>query len=223
MNIGRLHVLTDFFYQQRLGHADLVQAVVEGGADTIQFRQKHGLLRHKYVEAAAAAAVCREAGVTYLVDDHIDIALLVGANGIHLGQEDIPIDVARRLLGPDMLIGGTVSSVAQAVRAWKDGADYLGFGPVFETYSKASPEKVRGVDALAAVVEAVPIPVVAIAGITKERVREALEAGAHGVAVMTAITTAPDPGERTAAFRREIDGWLADSGKGPSEGDGAQP
>lgn len=206
--IGRLHVLTDFYFQQRYGHAELARLVIAGGADTVQFRQKFGGIRHKLYEARRTAAVCREAGVPLIIDDHIDIALAVEADGVHLGQEDFPVAEARRILGPDYIIGATATTVEQAVEAWQAGADYIGFGPVFPTASKANPASVKGIEGLRAVCQAVPIPVIAIAGITVQRVRPVLEAGAHGVAVMSAITTAPDPQAATAQFRMEIESVL---------------
>ncbi|MDX1532470.1 MAG: thiamine phosphate synthase [Rhodothermales bacterium] len=204
MKIGRLHVLTDFLFQQRRSHADLAEAALAGGADTVQFRQKEGALRDKLVEAERTAAVCRRHGAPLLIDDHLDLMLAVGADGVHLGQEDLPVAVARRVLGSDAVIGATVTTVAQAREAEAAGASYLGFGPVYTTHSKRNPAAVKGLDGLAAVCRAVALPVVGIAGITPERVRPVLEAGAHGVAVMTAITTADEPAAAAAAFRAAI-------------------
>lgn len=212
MDIGRLHVLTDFLFQQRYSHAEIAELAIAGGADTIQFRQKAGSLRAKLREAQRVAEVCRDGGVPLLIDDHVDLALAVGAQGVHLGQEDLPVAAARRVLGPAAIVGATVTDVAQAREAEAAGASYLGFGPVFPTHSKRNPASVKGLEGLAAVCGAVSIPVIAIAGITPERVRPVLEAGAHGVAVMTAITTADAPAEAAAAFRQEIDAALAATG-----------
>lgn len=208
--MGRLHVLTDFVFQQRFSHAELATQAVAGGADVIQFRQKSGTLRNRLHAAIETAAACRAAGIPLLVNDTLDLALAVEAAGVHLGQDDLPVEVARRILGVDAIIGATVTNVAQARAAEAAGASYLGFGPVFETRSKRNPASVKGIEGLATVCAAVTIPVVGIAGITPERVRPVLETGAHGIAVMTAITTAPDPMAATAAFRAEIDVWLAE-------------
>lgn len=205
MPIGRLHVLTDYHFQQRFSHAELARLAIAGGADTIQFRQKTGTIRHQLHQAEATAACCREAGCTLLIDDDVALALATGADGVHLGQTDLPVPVARRLLGSDATIGATASTVDEAVRAWREGADYIGFGPVFPTRSKANPASVKGLHGLRAVCRAVPIPVIAIAGITHARVRDVLAQGAYGVAVMTAVTTAPDPAAATALFRRALD------------------
>ena len=212
MVVGRLHVLTDFVFQQRFSHADLAARAAAGGADAVQFRQKAGSVRDRYAEALRTAEACRAAGVPLLIDDHLDLALAVGAAGVHLGQEDLPVEAARRVLGPDAVIGATVTDVRQARAAEAAGATYLGFGPVFPTRSKRNPASVKGLDGLAAVCGAITIPVIGIAGITPERVASVIEAGAHGVAVMTAVTTAADPQAAAAAFRRALDAALGLSG-----------
>jgi thiamine-phosphate pyrophosphorylase len=205
MPIGHLHVLTDFHFQQRHSHARLAALAIDGGADTIQFRQKSGPLRARLAELEAAAAVCRQRGVPLLVDDHVDLALAVGASGVHLGENDLPVDAARRILGASAIIGATASTADEARRAEDAGASYVGFGPVFPTLSKANPKPVRGLRGLEAACAAVDIPVIAIAGIDASRVREVLAAGAHGVAVMTAVTTAADVIAATRALREAID------------------
>ncbi len=209
MSIGRLHVLTDFHFQQRYSHAELARLAIEGGADTIQFRQKTGGIRHVLHEARLVREVCRSRGVPLLIDDHVDVMLAVGAEGVHLGQTDLPIDVARSILGPEAIIGATATTRAQAEAACEAGASYIGFGPVFPTSSKARVDSVKGLDGLEEVCRSVPIPVIAIAGITPQRVRPVLQAGAHGIAVMTAITLADRPDQMTARFRRILDAALA--------------
>ncbi len=209
MRIGRLHVITDFYFQQRYSHAELAELAIGGGADTIQFRQKHGLIRHKLREARKTALICGRHRVPLIVDDHIDITMAINADGVHLGQLDFPVKEARQILGNEIIIGATANTLEQALEAQQAGASYIGFGPVFPSHSKPQPAPLRSLDDLARVCDAVRIPVIAISGITPERVRPVLEAGAYGVAVMTAITTADDPLEATAAFRQEIDSWLA--------------
>lgn len=203
-SIGRLHILTDFFFQQQYSHAELAALAIRGGADTIQFRDKSRWIRHKLHEARGTARICREAGVPCIVDDHADLALVVGAAGVHLGQEDLPIDAARSILGPDFIIGATVRTVDEAKEAADHGADYLGFGPVYSTRSKANPASVRGLWMLEEVCRVVPVPVIAIAGITRSRIPEVFAAGAHGVAVLSEVCTAPDPEAAARALREEI-------------------
>ena len=205
MALGRLHVLTDYHFQQRFSHAALAHMTIDGGADVIQFRQKHGGIRHRLREARKAAEVCASAGCPLIVNDALDLALAVDATGVHLGQEDLPISTARELLGQDRIIGATATTSDQAIRAWKDGATYVGFGPVYTTGSKSNPAATKGLSGLRTASEAVSIPIIAIAGITAERVPEVIAAGAYGVAVMTAVTTAEDPTEATAAIRRALD------------------
>ena len=204
-DIGRLHVLTDFYLQQHFSHADLARLAIAGGADLIQFRQKRGGIRNKLIEAKKVQAVCAEAGVPLVVNDHLDIAQAIDADGVHLGQDDLPIEDARRVLGPDAIIGATATKSSQAVKAYKAGADYIGFGPVFATQSKFNRSSVKGLAGLRGSSGAVPIPVIGIAGITSERIGPALEAGAHGVAVLSAVATAADPEGATARIRTAID------------------
>lgn len=209
--IGRFHVLTDYHFQQRFSHAELALLAIEGGADTIQFRQKTGGIRHVLAQAVETAEMCRRSDVPVLIDDRIEVALACGAAGVHLGQDDLPIPVARRLLGPDAVIGGTATTVDQALRAQDEGADYVGFGPVFQTTSKRNPASVKGLSTLASVCSSVEIPVVAIGGITAGRVERVMEAGAFGVAVMTGVTTADDPAAAARDIRRAVDRCLSTS------------
>lgn len=211
MALGRLHVLTDYHFQQRFSHAELCELAIRGGADTMQFRQKFGGLRHRLHEARKASAACADRGTTFIVNDSLDIALAVQANGIHLGQTDFPAAEVRRLVPEDFIVGVTASSVHEAKRAWRDGATYVGFGPVFSTASKANPEETKGLDGLAAVCAAVPIPIIAIAGITADRVAAVIESGAYGVAVMTAVTNAEDPEQATRNIREVLDRAVAGS------------
>ena len=210
-DIGRLHVLTDFHLQQQHAHAEIARMAVRGGADTIQFRQKHGGIQNILVEAQKVAQVCQDASIPLLVDDRVDVAQAVGANGVHLGQNDFPIDAARSILGPDATIGATATKTEQVVEAYEMGADYIGFGPVFPTTSKRNPKSVKGPEGVRDASEAVPIPIIAIGGITHDRVRPTLEAGAHGVAVLSAICTAKNPERATARFRAAIDGAKPES------------
>lgn len=209
MKVGRLHILTDYFFQQRYTHAQLAAMARDGGAEVIQFRQKFGGIRHELVQARSTAEVCRDKACTLLINDHLAVALAVGAQGVHLGQSDFPIEEARKILGPDAVIGATATTLAQALAAAEAGADYVGFGPVFPTRSKANPASVKGIRGLEEVCSEVQIPVIAIAGITPSRVRPVLQAGAHGIAVMTAVTNADDPQDATARFRRAIDDYFA--------------
>lgn len=209
--IGRLHVLTDFHLQQRFSHAELARNAIRGGADTIQFRQKGGNIRNQLIEAQKVSAACKDVSVPLIIDNDVVISQAVDAQGVHLGQQDLPLSIARRILGSDAIIGATATTTEQAVQAYEEGADYIGFGPVFHTRSKSNPDSVKGLDGLADACAAVSIPVIAIGGITHDRVRPALEAGAHGVAVLSTVATANDPERATARFKAAIDGALREA------------
>ena len=207
--VGRLHVLTDFHFQQRLPHAELARRAAAGGADTVQFRHKTGTARDRLAGLRPTVAACRAAGVPCLVDDHLDLALAAGADGVHLGALDLPVADARAVLDRlgGGLVGATATTAEAAVAAEAAGADYVGFGPVFPTGSKANPASVKGLVGLERACAAVRVPVVAIAGVTPERVGPCLDAGAWGVAVMTAVTTAPDVAAAAARFREAVERW----------------
>ncbi len=183
--LGRLHVLVD--------SEGLAAAALDGGAPTIQVRLKAGTDAARCAVAAAVVARCRAAGALCLVNDRADIAVAVGADGVHLGADDLPVDAARRVAGPVAIVGGTARDPLTARRLVARGASYLGVGPTYATTSKDGLPDPLGLAGLAAVVAAVDAPVVAIAGITADRVPEVLAAGAFGVAVIGAVSGAADP------------------------------
>lgn len=196
--IGRLHVLTDVDGPR--DPLDDIDAALGAGAPVIQVRAKSLTDRDLFVLARAAVLACRAAGALCLVDDRVDIALAAGADGVHVGDEDLPVDVVRRLLGPDAVIGATARDPAAARARVAEGADYLGVGPTYATTTKAGLPDPLGPAAVGVVAAAVAVPVIAIAGITVERVAEVRAAGAHGVAVVGAVTRAADPAAATAAL-----------------------
>jgi thiamine-phosphate pyrophosphorylase len=180
---------------------EIVEAAIEGGVDAVQLREKDTTARHRYELGTRLREVTAAADVPLIVNDRIDIAMAIDADGVHLGQSDLPVGAARELLGPDAIIGCSASTVADAQAAAADGADYLGVGAVYPTDSKADidddefaigPERVR------TVAESVSIPVVGIGGITADNAGTVVDGGAVGVAVITAITQADDPAHATA-------------------------
>jgi thiamine-phosphate pyrophosphorylase len=204
-----LHVITDEVLQTRYSHAEIAALVTRGGADTVQYREKRPrLTRDLVADASAVVAACVENGASCIVDDRVDVTAAVGAHGLHLGKDDLTPAVARQLLGPDVLIGGTANSLAEAREVWQRPIDYLGVGPVYGTQSKANPAPVLGLDQLRAITHECPVPVIAIGSITAERVAEVLDAGAHGVAVISAITCAEDPEAAAREFAEAIEAWL---------------
>ena len=168
----------------------------------LQLRAKAAGARALDAAARRLLPLCRAAGVPFCVNDRLDVALAVGADVVHLGQDDLPLADARRVRvaagRPDLVIGFSTHNPAQAAAAAPGGADYIGFGPVFGTRSKLNPDPTVGLEALAAVCRAVGVPVVAIGGITLEAVPAVARAGASAAAMIAAIDAAPDP---TAAGR----------------------
>ena len=194
-------MLTDTTVQQRFTHVELAEIAIAGGADTIQFRSKtptgppsDSLSSGAAVETAAALqSLCREAGVTLIINDRVDIAMAVDADGVHLGQRDLPLEAARDLLGPSKLIGASASSLDEARQVERGGADYVGFGHIYPTPSKDKRERPKGTGTLAEVCDALTVPVIAIGGIDASTVAPVAEAGAWGVAVIGAVCNARDP------------------------------
>ncbi|HET9558631.1 MAG TPA: thiamine phosphate synthase, partial [Actinomycetota bacterium] len=182
-----------------------VDAALAAGAPIIQVRAKALTDRALFALAEAVVMRCRVAGATSLVDDRVDIALATGADGVHLGDEDLPVDVARRLLGHEAIIGATARDVAAGRARVAEGADYLGVGPTYATSTKTGLPPALGPEAVGAVAKAVSVPVIAIAGITLERVPEVLAQGVHGIAVVSAVTRADDPGGATADLLAAIE------------------
>jgi thiamine-phosphate pyrophosphorylase len=172
----------------------------------LQLRAKGTSARAMHAAAQRLRVLCREAGVPFCVNDRLDVALAVGADAVHLGQDDLPLADARRVCAqvgrPDLIIGFSTHNRAQAVAAAEGGADYIGFGPVFGTVTKANPDPTVGVSALAEVCRAVRVPVVAIGGVTLDNVAAVAAAGAAAAAPIAAVSNAPDPtdaGKRVAA------------------------
>jgi thiamine-phosphate pyrophosphorylase len=201
MSLGRLHVLTD----AGLGPAALavVAAAVGAGAPVIQVRGKGCSDRELYEFAVAAVRICADRAWC-IVNDRVDVALAAGADGTHLGADDLPVAVARALAGPDHVIGGTARDAATAAVLVAAGADYLGVGPAYATTTKAGLPGPIGPAGVGAVARAVRVPVIAIGGVTADRVPELLVAGAYGVAVVGAVTGAADPAAATADLLQVI-------------------
>jgi thiamine-phosphate pyrophosphorylase len=211
-SVGKLHVITDEAFQDRFSHLDLARMAAEGGADRVQYREKRARSTRTRVRTARSMAEALAGFDTKLVvDDRVDVAAAVNGAGVHLGEQDLEPEVARRLLGTGALIGRTANSLEGAIRVAEAPVDYLGVGPVFGTRSKANPAAVLGLEGLAAIVDAVDLPVVAIGNITAERVAEVLSTGAEGIAVLAAVVRDPDPREATRRLRRAIDAWVANA------------
>ena len=187
----RLYFVTDRRHTAGRPLVDVVHAALDGGVRAIQLREKDlegGALYHL---AEQIRQITARYQARLLINERLDVALAVDADGVHLGQTSFPAATARRLLGPDKLIGVSTHSQAEITAA--AGADFIVFGPVYFTPSKAAYGKPQGLERLRQAVAHSPIPLIAIGGIKSEQVAEILAAGAHGIAVISAISTAPDP------------------------------
>lgn len=186
----------------------LVASAVEGGVTVVQLRAK-GLPVRDFLDLALRIAERLEGtGVPLIVNDRVDIALACGAAGAHLGQEDLPVPEARKILGAKRIIGVSVNTLEEAREAEKRGADYVGLGPVFPTSTKETTLAVIGAGGVAAVKRALKIPVVGIGGISASNAHDVVKAGADGIAVISAILGAPDA-RRAAAELRKCISWRA--------------
>lgn len=180
--------------------ADLLTQAASAGARLFQYRDKHASAAAAYRRALPLRQAAADAGALLIVNDRCDLALAIEADGVHLGQEDLPLAYARTIMGPDKIIGVSTHNPAQIQEADRGGADYAGFGPIFTTDTKPDHEPVVGLDGLRAIRPLVQLPVFAIGGITVEKVAGLVEAGADGVAVISAIAGAADVAETVRAF-----------------------
>src|SRR5512134_47431 len=176
---------------------------LSGGGRLFQYRNKNGPRRSIYETARLLASAARRSQATFIVNDHADIAAAAGADGVHLGQDDLPIEAARRILGRDKIIGISTHDAEQARTAEAGGADYIGFGPVFETKTKTA-GTARGPGSLALIRQSVSVPIFAIGGINSGNVSEVIRAGADGAAVISAVLSAPDIGQAAEEMVRII-------------------
>ena len=177
----------------------LTDTMLEAGARIMQLRLKDLPARELLAVARQIATRCRRHGATFIVNDRVDIAMLAGADGVHLGQEDLPLEAARRVAGKALIVGISTHTVEQARAAEAGGADYVGFGPMYAGGLK-NITLGKGLNALREIRSAVKIPIVAIGGITEARVPEILDAGADSAAIITDVLNAPDVGAKVRAI-----------------------
>ena len=187
-----LYAIADTLGRTELSFLDLAEKLCVGGARLLQLRVKT-LSSHKFLTLAQQVrAVCRHYGCLLIINDRADIALAIDADGVHVGQEDLPLAATRKVLGPRKIIGVSTHNPAQAQEAERGGADYIGFGPLFGTMTKATGYRARGLEQLREIRSLVRVPIVAIGGITTERAPSALRAGANAVAMVSELVLAPD-------------------------------
>lgn len=199
-----LYVLTDEHLSRRKSHVELASLAAEGGADVIQLRDKHLESRQLYETALEISKICRQHDVLFIVNDRVDIALAAKADGVHVGQGDIPAAVLRKFVPPDFIIGVSAGTAEEALRAEKDGADYVALSPVFDTSSKDDAGRGRGIEELKKMKQAVSIPVLAIGGINQDNIKEVIAAGADGAAVISAVVSQEDVTAAAASLKRLI-------------------
>ncbi|MFB0547154.1 MAG: thiamine phosphate synthase [Anaerolineae bacterium] len=187
-----LYVLTDAGLSRGRSHLEVVRAAIEGGASVIQWRDKMANTRQLVEVGRQLRELTREMGICFIVNDRIDVALALEADGVHVGQDDMPARLARKLMGPDKIVGVSASTVAEAVQVEAEGADYVAASPVFSTPTKTDAPPPTGLEGLRAIVEAVHVPVIAIGGINTANAGAVITAGAAGVAVISAVVAADD-------------------------------
>lgn len=204
--LPRVYALTDAQLSGR-SHAEQVELLSLGGASLVQLREKRLPALEFFEQAKAAVTVAERSGVRLIVNDRVDIALAVGASGVHIGQDDLPPQAARKLLGPTAILGYSTHNVDQALEAVKLPIDYLAIGPIFQTTTKTDTFPILGLEGLRAVRRVIgDFPLVAIGGITHANARDAIAAGADSVAVISALLS--DPNRITELTRSLIQAFL---------------
>ncbi|MHA1687198.1 MAG: thiamine phosphate synthase [Candidatus Heimdallarchaeaceae archaeon] len=206
--VGRMEIGFYFITDRNLSVNGIIQDVkdaLEAGARMIQYREKGLSTREMYEKGLEIKKLCEKYGAKYIVNDRIDIAQATSADGVHIGQDDMLLELARKLM-PDAVVGVSCSNVTEAVEAVKGGADYLGVGPIYPTSTKKDAGRPIGAEGVRKIRENVGIPIVAIGGITVEKVKELIKAGADSVSAISA-TVGPRTGENVTRFVEEIRKW----------------
>lgn len=202
---SRLYVITGSVFLKGRRLEDVISDAIRGGADCIQLREKDLPARELLEMAIVLRRLTREKGIPFIVNDRLDIALAADADGVHLGQDDLPIGMARELLGSGKIIGISTHDSREAVDAERAGADYIGLGPVNPTETKPDAAAAIGADGVREVRRHVSIPIVAIGGIKREHVAEIVRAGANGVAAISGIIGADDVYKAAREMRETVD------------------
>ena len=180
--------------------ADVLKISATAGAKIFQYRNKTASMKVAYEEALQLRKVAHELGVLFIVNDRCDLALAVDADGVHLGQGDLPLHLARKVMGPDKLIGISTHNREQVIAATAGDPDYLGFGPIFTPGSKLDHDPVVGLQGLRTIRPLTALPIFAIGGITADRTEDVIRAGANGVAVISAVLKASDVAQAVNDF-----------------------
>lgn len=190
-----VYIITDRELLKGFGLEEWALRLLKAGARVIQYRDKEASKHFFYHQALSLREITRNWGARLIINDYLDVALAVKADGLHLGQEDLPCEVARGLLGRERLLGISTHSLQEALKAQEEGADYVGFGPVFPTTSKKSSPDAVGLSLIREVSHRLKIPFFAIGGINTHNVHEVVKAGARNIAVISALAGAEDPAQ----------------------------
>jgi thiamine-phosphate pyrophosphorylase len=204
-----LYLVTDRSLSKGRSTAEIVAAAVAGGVSCIQLREKSCGTREFLNEALALQPLLKSRNIPLIINDRLDIALAIEADGVHLGQSDMPIGMARKIAGDSLIIGISAESVDDALRAEQEGADYLGISPVFSTPTKTDTAPPLGLEGVRQIRALVDIPLVGIGGINSDNAESVLAAGADGIAVVSAIVSAADPAGAAKKLKTLIDQVLA--------------
>ncbi len=199
-----LYLVTDRGLAGERELIDIVTAAISGGVTIVQLREKE-LPTGKFIqEAKNLKKYLTERNVPLIINDRVDVAMAAEADGVHVGQDDMPCTIARRMLGPDMIIGVSVSTVEEALEAEKNGADYLGISPIWATPTKTDTSPPIGLEGVRKIREVAKIPMVGIGGINVNNAASVIEAGCDGIAVVSAIMAAKDPENATSELLKNV-------------------
>ena len=202
-----LYLVTDSTDMDTATFLNKIEQALQAGVTLLQLREKDGTGKTLYNLASQVAKLAKAYGVPLLIDDRVDIALAVGADGVHLGADDLPVSTARKIVGPDKIIGATAKTVQAAKQAYADGADYLGVGAIFPTTTKVKTQ-ITSIETLRAIAAAVPIPVYAIGGLNADNMQVLAGSGCLGICVVSAIMQSDTIFETTKQLKQSIENIL---------------
>lgn len=199
-----LYVIVDRGMIKGRSPIQVAREAITGGATALQLREKKMEGRDLYTFASSLKKIAKKRRALFIVDDRVDIAKACDADGVHLGNKDLPIKIARKILGKKKIIGATVRNLSQALKAQKEGADYLSLGPIFPTRTKQGLPPPRGLKAITRIKKKIKIPLIAIGGINRNNVTSVIKAGADGVAIASAVVEAKNIRKATKELLKQI-------------------
>ncbi|PIE79488.1 MAG: thiamine phosphate synthase [Chloroflexi bacterium] len=201
-----IYAITAERFSAGRSNIQVVEEMIKGGVSTIQYREKkeHKSAGAMLAECQQIRALTKKNKVTFIVNDHVDLAMLVDADGVHVGQEDLPVEAVRRLVGPEKIIGLSTHSSQQIEKAVTAGADYIGIGPIFSTGTKKSGDTPLGIEFLTHVAQTCPLPFVPIGGIKRQHLRELVAHGAKTICLVTEIVSATNIAATVSKLRARL-------------------